>query len=103
MDQPRIEILCLLIIPTLAAAVVGLLGPRRIHAIRWISFVTAVISLVLTTSLSIRLMTLQRPAAPSTLTFQPEFVPGSTSLHSADPKSHATTWDVLPLGPGAIQ
>src|SRR5439155_18477217 len=98
------EMLCLLVIPTIAAAVVGLLGPRRVHAIRWISFVTAVISLVLTTSLSIQLMTLPRGTTlPSIPTFRPEFVPGSMSLDPVDPKRHATTWDVLPLGPGAIQ
>lgn len=103
-DQPRIEILCLLTIPTLAAVVVGLLGPRRVDAIRWISFVTAVISLVLTTSLSIRLWNLPRTTTPQSIpTFRPEFVPGSTSLNPVDPKSHSTTWDVLPLGPGAIQ
>src|SRR5207247_110995 len=40
---------------------------------------------------------------PTLPTFRPEFVPGSISTNPADPDCHTTTWNLLPLGPGAIQ
>lgn len=91
------------------ALVVAALGPRRAGLVRWLSLATALVSLGLATSLAVRVYPLEwsrfvaskastRPALP---TFEPEFVPGSPALGGGD--SHHTTWDIVALGPGAIQ
>src|SRR5262245_15469463 len=41
-------LLCLLAVPAVAAAVVALLGPRRLDAIRWVSLGSTLASLLLT-------------------------------------------------------
>jgi len=119
MDQPRLELLLLLWLPLAAGIVVGLLGPRRGNLIRWISAVTMGITLVLALGLSLRLMALNDERAEQVRqdkqkssnlpTFRPRFVPGSPGIvreegrlrQDTDP--YATSWNILPLGQGAIQ
>jgi NADH-quinone oxidoreductase subunit M len=114
LDQPRLELLFLLWSPLVMGVVVALLGPRRATMVRWLSLATAVLSLALASSLAARLVHLEwargqaspasRPAAGAAVpTFHPEYVPGSPSNDPADPSSHSTTWDMLRLGPGAVQ
>jgi NADH-quinone oxidoreductase subunit M len=111
LDQPRIELLCLLGIPCVMAIVVAALGPRRARLVRWLSLATAVVTLGLATSLTARIYPLEtarmddaKVKAGRTLpTFRPEFVPGSPALDPADPNSHHTTWNLVELGPGSIQ
>jgi NADH-quinone oxidoreductase subunit M len=111
LDQARIELLCLLGIPAVMAVVVAALGPRRIHLVRWLSLATALVSLGLSTSLAARLFPLEAARSVPTKvkptgafpTFVPEFVPGSPTLDPADPNSHYTNWNIIALGPGAIQ
>jgi NADH-quinone oxidoreductase subunit M len=93
------------------AVVVAALGPRRARLARWLSLATAVVSLGLATTLAARLFPLETARIVETRTkigtplptFQPEFVPGSPTLDPANPMSHHTSWDILALGPGAIQ
>lgn len=109
LDQPRIELLCLLGIPLAMAIVVAVLGPHRAGLIRWLSLATALVSLGLSLTLAARVMPLEETRLVETRaggilpSFRPEFVPGSPSLDPANPNSHHTTWDILNLGPGAIQ
>jgi NADH-quinone oxidoreductase subunit M len=104
LDQPRLALLWLLAVPTLAAGVVAALGQRRAAAVRWVSLVASVVTLVLAALVAWHLCVLQRTVPlPPTPTFRPEFVPGSSSLDPLDPASHVTTWDMLQLGPAAIQ
>ncbi|HZT81779.1 MAG TPA: NADH-quinone oxidoreductase subunit M [Gemmataceae bacterium] len=97
-------LLCLLVLPGAAGAVAFALGPRRVHAVRWLSLAAAVVTLLLALLLAWQLFARRQVeespvAAPGRVpTFKPEFVPGSTA---ADP--HATTWDLVPLGRGTIQ
>jgi NADH-quinone oxidoreductase subunit M len=104
-DLPRIELLLLLWSPLVMGVVAALLGARRANLVRWLSVATALLSLILATGLSAQFVHLesaraQGPGAASTAvpTFHPEFVPGAPS---DDP--HVTTWDLLRLGPGAVQ
>lgn len=100
-------LLCLLFVPLAGAVVVAALGPTRKDAIRWISLTTAVVTLVLAVAISVRFVSLGRepprkvlpgPAGLTLPTFHPVFVPG------ARPESpHETSWDLLNIGPGAIQ
>src|SRR5262249_49682737 len=98
----RILLLWLLAIPAVSAALVALLGARRVDAIRWISLVATVACLVLACILAAGLAAqTSSPAvgpakseAVQIPTFQPEIVPGASPN---DP--HATTWDLLPFGP----
>jgi NADH-quinone oxidoreductase subunit M len=111
LDQPRIELLCLLGLPAAMAIVVAMLGQRRARLVRWLSLATALVSLGLAGSLAARMIPLEggriaavpTKAGASVPTFRPEFVPGSVSADPADPNSHRTTWDIVPLGPGSIQ
>lgn len=114
---PHVEMLCLLALPLVAGIVVGLLGPRRGDAVRWVSAVAAVLTFLMAASLTIQFMhlyadkgladlTTQRRSA--TPTFRPEFVPGSPGARIDERgKEHlepyGTSWNVLPLGNGAIQ
>src|SRR5262249_5008370 len=75
------------------------------HAVRWISLLASIASVVLSLILAGRFMALEtsgKHPAPArdaaAITFSPEFVPGSTS---ADP--HNTSWTMLNLGSGKIQ
>jgi NADH-quinone oxidoreductase subunit M len=111
LDQPRIELLCLLGIPLVMAVVVAVLGPRRANLVRGLSLTTALVCLGLAFSLAARVLPLERARIGSVATkggavlptFRPEFVPGSVRNDPADPESHRTTWDLVALGPGAIQ
>jgi NADH-quinone oxidoreductase subunit M len=100
-------LLWLLGLPLGSAAVVALLGPGREQLVRWVSLGVSLVTLVLAFVVAGRFMSL--PERAPTLrpqpglhagvpTFEPEFVPGST------PEApHRTTWDLLALGPSAIQ
>lgn len=119
LDQPRIELLVLLWLPLAAGIVVGLLGPRRANLIRWIAAGVTAVTLILSFVSAGRLMRLyavdgDRIAAERALetpTFYPEMVPGSPGFHKDQtgrllldkPDPHATSWDLLRLGNGAIQ
>jgi NADH-quinone oxidoreductase subunit M len=91
-------------LPLIGAVVVFLLGPQRGALIRGISVAVAVVALILASILTGRFMALERaglqtdqPAAAQP-TFEPEFVPGSTP-----DRPHVTTWNLFPLGRGAVQ
>jgi NADH-quinone oxidoreductase subunit M len=111
LDQPRIELLCLLGIPIVMALVVGFLGPRRAKLVRWLSLGTALVSLGLACALAVRMYPLETArtgagraqTGVALPTFRPEFVPGSPRNDPTDPESHRTTWNLIALGPGAIQ
>lgn len=116
LDQPRIELLILLWLPLVAGLVVGALGPQRAQAVRWIAAGASTITLLLALLLAGRLMATnaQREAEAKTglsghPTFRPEFVPGAPAVLRDDQgrtlgtNIHGTAWDLLPLGPGAIQ
>jgi NADH-quinone oxidoreductase subunit M len=120
MDQPRIELLVLLWLPLVAGIVVGFLGPHRAALVRWISLAVTGIALVLALILAARLMALndqraeqvskdKHPQSKNLPTFRPEFVPGSPALvreggHlTGDTDPYGTSWNMLPLGQGAIQ
>jgi NADH-quinone oxidoreductase subunit M len=105
-DEPRFEILFLLALPVVAAVIVALLGPNQRALIRWVSLVASIGTLAVALILAARLMILERTISkspPAVPTFQPEFVPGSLSTDPNNAASHTTTWDLLPIGPGAIQ
>jgi NADH-quinone oxidoreductase subunit M len=118
MTADQILLLCLLLLPLAGAIVVDALGPRHRNPIRWISFATAVATLVLAAILTVRFSTLTRsqPAKPlpggaglSLPTFEPVFVPGSPGHRKgavglpAEDNAHETSWDMLHLGPGVVQ
>jgi NADH-quinone oxidoreductase subunit M len=94
LDQPRIELLCLLGIPAAMAAVVAGVGPCRAGLVRWLSLATALAALGLAASLAVQLYPFEkvRTADTGVPTFRPEFVPGSP-----DPQSHHTTWNIISL------
>jgi NADH-quinone oxidoreductase subunit M len=106
MMMDPILLLILLLFPLLAAGVVVLLGPQRVAAIRWTSVAASLVTLLVALIVAGRFMSLDRKAAhftpgramPLVPKFQPEFVPGAPA---SDP--HATTWDVLTIGPGTVQ
>jgi NADH-quinone oxidoreductase subunit M len=88
-------LLILLGLPLAAACVVGLLGPGRGPLIRQVSLATTLVVLLLAVRLAVEFVGLPRGGHA---TFHPEFVPGAPA---DDP--HATTWDLLVLGPGRVQ
>jgi NADH-quinone oxidoreductase subunit M len=97
METLRILLLMLLALPLAAAIVVACLGPGRLDAVRWISLATTVAGLVLALILAVSFVNLPDHTPGADRTFHPEIVPGA----GAD--RHATTWDLLPLGRGAVQ
>src|SRR5262245_44297503 len=88
-------LLIVLGLPLAAAAVVGLLGPGRAALVRQVSLVTTLVVLLLAVRLAVGFVGLPRGAYT---TFHPEIAPGAPA---DDP--HATTWDLLVLGPGRVQ
>src|SRR6202011_258871 len=106
MTLDHLVLLFLLFLPLAGAILVWLLGPNRGDLIRWVSLGASVTTVALALVLAARLMSLERkaPARQDAKgnrilpTFRPEFVPGASSGHP-----HATTWDLLDLGPGPIQ
>jgi NADH-quinone oxidoreductase subunit M len=114
MDQPRIEILCLLFVPVVMAAVVAALGAGRANLVRWLSLATSLLVLGLAASVTWQLVRLEETPGLATVhqlihtpqavpTFRPEFVPGSPSTDPTMHSSHFTTWNIVTLGPRAIQ
>jgi NADH-quinone oxidoreductase subunit M len=94
--------LALIGLPLVAAVVVAALGPARGDAVRAVSAGVAVVCLMVALFLAFSFLDRGVDRLPSAvtgtrLTFTPEFVPGSRT----DP--HATTWNLLPLGVGAVQ
>jgi NADH-quinone oxidoreductase subunit M len=110
----RVLLICLLAVPAAAAAIVAALGPRRQASIRWLSLAASVGTLALALVLAWQLFV--RRSAPTAAppvsaqearktyrpapTFHPEFVPGAPD---AQGNEHATSWNILQVGPGAIQ
>jgi NADH-quinone oxidoreductase subunit M len=102
-------LLLMLVLPLAGAVAAAVLGPNRGEAVRWTSLLATVASLALAVVLAVNFASLPRPEGKRT--FLPEFVPGAPGLIAdtpgdptkthADP--HATSWDLLPLGRGAIQ
>jgi len=118
--QPRLELLTLLALPLVAGIVVGMLGPRRANAVRWISAGVAFVTLFLALLVTGRFMHLHvkhsqeiasvRVDVPNRMpTFRPEFVPGSPGIQRdgdgrvTGRNPWGTSWDLLPLGSGAVQ
>lgn len=101
-DVLRILLLALLAVPFGAAVVVALLGPTRLATIRQVSLAAALASAVLACILAVNYLSIAatRPTGLTTTTFRPEVVPGPRGPGN---DSHATTWDVLPVGPGSVQ
>jgi NADH-quinone oxidoreductase subunit M len=105
--EPWILILLLLATPIGAAAVVALLGSQAGKAIRWISLAATTAVLIFSVILTVeyaritaeREQVISGKTSAGAQTFQPEFVPG------AGRDRHATTWDLLQIGPkgAAIQ
>jgi NADH-quinone oxidoreductase subunit M len=100
-------LLWLLALPLMSGAFVAVLGPDRGRRVRWVSLGASLATLALALLLAGRFMSLEghgtdlrpQPGKRAVLpTFQPEFVPGSTP-----DAPHRTSWDLLPLGTGAIQ
>jgi NADH-quinone oxidoreductase subunit M len=96
-------LIALLVVPAVGAALAGALGPGRGDLIRRLSLLATLVTLALAAALAAAFMTLPRTSfadAPRTflVTFQPEFVAGADEIHP-----ERTTWDLLRLGPGAVQ
>jgi NADH-quinone oxidoreductase subunit M len=92
-------LLGLLLLPVLGAVVVAALGTRSDLAVRYVSVGVSVACLLLALLLAAQFLRLDRAPPPKgSVSFAPEFVPGSTNS-----QPHTTTWDLLPLGRGAIQ
>jgi NADH-quinone oxidoreductase subunit M len=108
-DLLRVLLVCLLAVPSIAAVVVALLGPRRSNAIRWISLGAMLFNLLLAIVLAAGLVSLRsRPADEkkttastatgdaSVPTFKPEIVPGAAE--NTGGARHRTTWHLLDFG-----
>jgi NADH-quinone oxidoreductase subunit M len=93
-------LVCLLILPAVAAAVVALLPERSTAAVRWISLGTTLICLLLAVILAAGFADIRADEGPGATaeTFRPEIVPGAAAGNH-----HTTTWDFLSVGPGTIQ
>lgn len=98
----RVLLVALLVVPLGAAVVAGLLGPGRGPAVRWVSLAATLTMLLLALVLAVGFADLRAnfPESPDPrgTTFRPEFVPGA-----GPGDRHRTTWDLLPVGPGAVQ
>ncbi len=106
MDLSPILLIALLVVPTVTAALVAVLGPRRAGFIRWLCLGVTVLNLVFALGLMVSYLVEYRKIPPlaaqargGMATFQPEMVPG------ADPANkHKTTWNLLDFGTsGAVQ
>jgi NADH-quinone oxidoreductase subunit M len=96
-DTLRVLLVVMLVLPLAAAVVAGGLGPRRGHAIRWLSLAATLASLVLALVLAVNFADRRAHAPPPAGTFRPEFVPGDPG------DTHGTTWNLLPVGGGTVQ
>jgi NADH-quinone oxidoreductase subunit M len=101
-DLMRASLVALLVIPTVAAAVVAMLGRQRAAAVRHVSLAASVACLILAavTAWGFAAVRAEKDVAkgPPLPTFQPEFVPGATET-----RPHETTWEFLSLGSGGFQ
>ncbi len=96
-------LIALLVVPAVGAALAGALGPGRPDLVRRLSLLATLVTLALAAVLAVAFVALPRTSfadAPRTflVTFQPEFVAGADEVHA-----ERTTWDLLRLGPGAVQ
>jgi NADH-quinone oxidoreductase subunit M len=101
LDLLRVLLVVMLALPVAAAMLAAALGPRRAPAVRGVALAAVLADAVLAAILVTAFMSLDRPDVASqtrTPTFVPEIVPGS--VHQ-DP--HRTTWEIINVGPGAIQ
>ncbi|GIW81125.1 MAG: NADH:ubiquinone oxidoreductase subunit M [Gemmatales bacterium] len=105
-------LLLLLALPTIAAVVVALLGPNRGALIRWFSLAASLATLAIALFFAIRVVQTERQydeqgirTAANAPTFQPLFVPGSPGIRAGtdQPDPFGTSWNLVELGPGAIQ
>src|SRR5438445_4406372 len=118
MDGLSVMLVLLLAAPIATAVIVAALGPRRADLIRWISLGSVSLSLLLTATLAVNysalVLTGRADSAASgsakVATFRPVIVPGDPGITVKDAvgnvhreASHATTWDLLHLGPGRVQ
>jgi NADH-quinone oxidoreductase subunit M len=94
----------LIFLPAAGAVLVAALGAKRADAVRAISVGVAVACAAFALLLAWSFLSLERatrqqaPKGDTKLTFTPRFVPGST-----EEKPDDTTWQLLPLGKGAVQ
>jgi len=106
--QPRIELICLLVLPLVGAFIVALLGHERQVLVRRVSLVVTCVVFFLALLLAYRFINLpaSAPIASETPTFRPVFVPGSPGV-SQDGRGmvipHGTHWDLVRFGHGGIQ
>lgn len=93
-------VLALPLVPLIGAIVCWILGPKNASAIRTLSVGVSVACLLMAAYLCVAYLSIERPPVPATgtVTFVPEFVPGSTT-----DKPHQTSWKVFTLGPGAVE
>jgi NADH-quinone oxidoreductase subunit M len=108
LEPLRLLLICLPAVPAAAAAVVALLGPGRVAAVRGVSLAATLACLVIAAVLTAAFVGAYRPEAvgqePPHRTapqksFAPEIVPGATAANR-----HATTWTLVRFGDtGAIQ
>src|SRR5262245_22204001 len=98
MSVEQLAVLGVLLVPFLAAVVVGICGPQRGPAIRAVSAGASVVTILLALFLAVQFRNLDRTKADSSATFVPEFVPGSTAE-----KPNDTTWKLLPVGSGSVR
>jgi NADH-quinone oxidoreductase subunit M len=95
----RVLVIGMLVVPTVAALVVALLGTNRVATIRWISLGTVLTELVLAIILAASFAAVRAESEPATgrgaavtPTFRPEFVPGASN------DVHRTSWRMIDFG-----
>src|SRR5439155_12598641 len=94
----------LLVLPLLGAIIIAALGSQRGQGVRWVSVCVTTVCLAFALLLAWRFMSLERASrhasgkSDTSATFTPRFVPGANSE-----KPHSTTWELLPVGAGAVQ
>jgi NADH-quinone oxidoreductase subunit M len=98
----QLAVLLVLVVPLAGAVAAWCLGPQRGFAIRNVSVVASVVTLLLALYLAAAFLSLDRPAIlgakGNSVTFVPEFVPGSTASNP-----NGTTWNLFDIGTGAAQ
>jgi len=119
MTFDHLLLLALIVVPLAAGILSACLGKARRNAIRWVAVGASLLTLAVSLLIAGNFMSIERdevriaevgqtPGAFAT--FSPEFVPGSHVERPPTAKSplpvtdfHATSWDLIPLGKGAIQ
>jgi NADH-quinone oxidoreductase subunit M len=101
MSFNQLAVLLLPIVPLIGAVVVWCLGPNRGTLIKGVSVAAGFITLALSFWVAVAFLTVDHPSSlqeqNAAITFVPEFVPGEGDT------PHRTTWNILPIGGGAIQ